>query len=124
MDANNIDIELSQKIAQEAGKQMNELKNEIEANKNAHISLLEDILSDIKEQRKFLKLVLVSLIVVVILVIVGSFGLSVYNQKLLKDSSVQNAEKIFDFVSTTDFNSSVEMKTENNSSASNIRINN
>ena len=124
MDANNIDIELSQKIAQEAGKQMNELKNEIEANKNAHISLLEDILSDIKEQRKFLKSVLVSLIVVVILVIVGSFGLSVYNQKLLKDSSVQNAEKIFDFVSTTDFNSSVEMKTENNSSASNIRINN
>lgn len=120
----NLDIEISEKVAEEAGKQMNQLKKEIEENKNAHISLLEDILSDVKEQRKFLKSISVSLFVLLFIVIAGSFGLSVYNQKLLKDSSTENAQKIFDFISTTDFNSSVEMATDNNSSAENITINN
>lgn len=116
----NLDIEISEKVAEEAGKQMNQLKKEIEGNKNAHISLLEDILLDVKEQRKFLKSISVSLFVLLFIVIAGSFGLSVYNQKLLKDSSTENAQKIFDFISTTDFNSSVEMATDNNSSAENI----
>lgn len=120
----NLDIEISEKVAEEAGKQMNQLKKEIEGNKNAHISLLEDILSDVKEQRKFLKSISVSLFVLLFIVIAGSFGLSVYNQKLLKDSSTENSQKIFDFISTTDFNSSVEMTTDNNSSAENITINN
>lgn len=120
----NLDIEISEKIAEEAGKQMNQLKKEIEGNKNAHISLLEDILSDVKEQRKFLKSISVSLFVLLFIVIAGSFGLSIYNQKLLKDSSTENAQKIFDFISTTDFNSSVEMTNNDNSNAENIKINN
>lgn len=120
----NLDIEISEKVAEEAGKQMNQLKKEIEENKNAHISLLEDILSDVKEQRKFLKSISVSLFVLLFIVIAGSFGLSIYNQKLLKDSSTENAQKIFDFISTTDFNSSVEMATDNNFNAENIKINN
>jgi hypothetical protein len=44
---NNIDIEISEKVAEEAGKQMNQLKKEIDSDKNAHISLLEDILADV-----------------------------------------------------------------------------
>lgn len=110
-----VDIEISEKVAQKAGEQMNALKKEIERDKNAHISLLEDILQDVKEQRKFLKSALVSMIVVVILVILGSFGLSLYNQKLLADSSVKNTEKIFDFISNTDFNFNAEMNTDSNS---------
>ena len=121
---NSIDIEISEKIAEEAGKQMALLKKEIESDKNAHISLLEDILSDVKEQRKFLKSISISLFVLLFIVIAGSFGLSLYNQKLLKDCSVQNTEKIFDFISNTEFNSSVEMTTDNNSTASGITINN
>ena len=112
---NNIDIEISEKVAEEAGKQMQQLKREIESNKTAHISLLEDILSDVKEQRKFLKSISVSLFVLLFIVIAGSFGLSIYNQKLLKDCTVQNTEKMLDFISTTDFNSNVEMITDNNS---------
>lgn len=119
-----LDIEISEKVAEEAGKQMNQLKKEIEENKNVHISLLEDILSDVKEQRKFLKSISVSLFILLFIVIAGSFGISLYNQKLLKESSAENAQKIFDFISTTDFNSSVEMTTDNNSSAENITINN
>lgn len=121
---NNLDIEISEKVAEEASKQMNQLKKEIECNKNAHISLLEDILSDVKEQRKFLKSISISLFILLFIVITGSFGLSLYNQKILKDCNVENTEKIFDFISNTDFNSSVEMSADNNSTASGITINN
>lgn len=112
---NSIDIEISEKVAEEAGKQMQQLKREIESNKTAHISLLEDILSDVKEQRKFLKLISISLFILLLVVIIGSFGLSLVNQKFLKDCTVQNTEKMLDFISTTDFNSNVEMITDNNS---------
>jgi len=120
----NIDVKISEKVAEEASKQMNVLKRELESNKNAHISLLEDILCDSKEQRKFLKSMSISLLIIVFLVIFGSFGLSMYNQLLLKNMSTENTEKIFDFISNTEFNSSVEMKTDNNSSAENITISN
>jgi hypothetical protein len=112
---NNIDIEISEKVAEEAGKQMQQLKREIESNKTAHISLLEDILSDVKEQRKFLKFISISLFILLLVVIIGSFGLSLVNQKFLKDCTVQNTEKMLDFISNTDFNSNVEMITDNNS---------
>ena len=111
----NIDIEISEKVAEEAGKQINLLKKEIESDKNAHISLLEDVLSDVKEQRKFLKFISISLFILLFAVIIGSFILSLVNQKLLKDCTVQNTEKMLDFISTTDFNSNVEMITDNNS---------
>lgn len=119
-----LDIEISEKVAEEAGKQMLQLKREIESDKNAHISLLEDILSDVKEQRKFLKSMLISLLFISFIVILGSFVVSMYNQKLLKNMSTENTEKIFDFISNTDFNSSIEMKTDNNSKAENVTINN
>ena len=112
---NDIDIKISEKVAEEAGKQMQQLKREIESNKTAHISLLEDILSDVKEQRKFLKFISISLFILLLVVIIGSFGLSLVNQKFLKDCTVQNTEKMLDFISTTDFNSNVEMITDNNS---------
>ena len=121
---NSIDITISEKVAEEASRQMQQLKKEIEQDKNAHISLLEDILSDVKEQRKFLKSICISLFIILFMVIAGSFGLSLYNQKILKDCTVENTEKIFEFISSTDFNSSVEMTTDNNSSASDITINN
>ena len=111
----NIDIEISEKVAEEAGKQMQQLKREIESNKTAHISLLEDILSDVKEQRKFLKFISISLFILLLVVIIGSFGLSLVNQKFLKDCTVQNTEKMLDFISTTDFNSNVEVITDSNS---------
>lgn len=111
----NIDIKISERVAEEAGKQMQQLKKEIESDKNAHISLLEDILSDVKEQRKFLKYISISLFILLFIVITGSFTLSLYNQKLLKDCTVENTEKTFKFISTTDFNSNVEMTTDNNS---------
>lgn len=111
----NLDIEISEKVAEEAGKQMYQLKKELESDKNAHISLLEDILSDVKEQRKFLKFISISLFILLFIVITGSFALSLYNQKLLKDCTVENTEKIFEFISTTDFNFNAEMNTDNNS---------
>ena len=115
MDKNSLDIEISEKIAEEASRQMQQLKKEIEQDKNAHISLLEDVLSDVKEQRKFLKSISISLFILLFIVIAGSFGLSLYNQKILKDCTVENTEKIFEFISTTEFESSVQMQTDNDS---------
>ena len=110
-----LDIEISERVAEEAGKQMQQLRKEIESDKNAHISLLEDILSDVKEQRKFPKFISISLFILLFIVTIGSFALGVYNQKLLKDCTIQTTEKIFEFISTTDFNFNAEMNTDNNS---------
>lgn len=111
----NLDIEISEKVAEEASKQMNQLKKEIESNKDVKLSILQDAIQDIREQRKFLKSICALLIILLFIIISGSFMLGMYNQKLLKDCTIQNAEKIFEFVSNTDFNSSVEMNTNNDS---------
>lgn len=111
----NLDIEISEKVAEEASKQMNQLKKEIESNKDVKLSILQDAIQDIREQRKFLKSICALLIILLLIIISGSFMLGMYNQKLLKDCTIQNAEKIFEFVSNTDFNFNAEMNTNNDS---------
>lgn len=111
----NLDIEISEKVAEEAGKQMNQLKKEIESNKDVKLSILQDAIQDIREQRKFLKSICALLIILLFVIVSGSFMLGMYNQKLLKDCTIQNAEKIFEFVSNTDFNFNAEMNTNNDS---------
>lgn len=111
----NLDIEISEKVAEEASKQMNQLKKEIESNKDVKLSILQDAIQDIREQRKFLKSICALLIILLLIIISGSFMLGMYNQKLLKDCTIQNAEKIFEFVSNADFNFNAEMNTNNDS---------
>ena len=111
----NLDIEISEKVAEEAGKQMNQLKKEIESNKDVKLSILQDAIQDIREQRKFLKSICLLLIILLFIIVLGSFMLGMYNQKLLKDCTIQNTEKIFEFVSNTDFNFNAEMNTDNDS---------
>lgn len=111
----NLDIQISEKIAEEASKQMNQLKKEIESNKDVKLSILQDAIQDIREQRKFLKSICALLIILLFIIISGSFMLGMFNQKLLKDCTIQNAEKIFEFVSNTDFNFNAEMNTNNDS---------
>ena len=111
----NLDIEISEKVAEEASKQMNQLKKQIESNKDVKLSILQDVIQDIREQRKFLKSICALLIILLFIIISGSFMLGMYNQKLLKDCTIQNAEKIFEFVSNTDFNFNAEMNTDNDS---------
>ena len=111
----NFDIEISEKVAEEAGKQMNQLKKEIESNKDVKLSILQDAIQDIREQRKFLKSICSLLIILLFIIVLGSFMLGMYNQKLLKDCAIQNTEKIFEFVSNTDFNFNAEMNTDNDS---------
>lgn len=111
----NLDIEISEKVAEEASKQMNQLKKEIESNKDVKLSILQDAIQDIREQRKFLKSICALLIILLFIIISGSFMLGMYNQKLLKDCTIQNAEKIFEFVSNADFNFNAEMNTNNDS---------
>ena len=111
----NFDIEISEKVAEEAGKQMNQLKKKIESNKDVKLSILQDAIQDIREQRKFLKFICTLLTILLFIVISGSFMLGMFNQKLLKDCTIQNTKKIFDFISNTDFNFNAEMNTNNDS---------
>ena len=108
---NDIDIKISEKVAEEAGKQMNQLKKEIESNKDVKLSILQDAIQDIREQRKFLKSVCTLLIILLFIIVLGSFMLGMYNQKLLKDCTIQNAEKIFEFVSKS---KTVSVRTDGN----------
>lgn len=118
----NLDLDISEKVANEAGRKINGLNNKIKESKDIYISVLSDILGDMKDQRKFLKKVVAFLCVIVIMLVLGMFGLGIYNQHVLHKMSLDNTEKIFDFISTTDFNSNVNMSTDNNSSAENITI--
>ena len=90
---NDIDIKISEKVAEEAGKQMNQLKNQIENDKDVKLSILQDAIQDIREQRKFLKSICALLVILLFIIVSGSFMLGMYNQKLLKDCTIQNAEK-------------------------------
>lgn len=90
--------------------------------KEVYTSLLEDMLDDFREQRRFLKTVLASMIAVVFLVLTGAFALSIYNQTLLKNSAAETTQRIFDFITGAEFNTSIEMNTDNNSSAENVSI--
>ena len=64
----NFDIEISEKVAEEAGKQMNQLKKEIESNKDIKLSILQDAIQDIREQRKFLKSICTLLIILLFII--------------------------------------------------------
>lgn len=117
-----LDIQISEKVAEEASRKINSLNTKIKESKDIYISVLSDVLTDMKEQRKFLKRIVSFLCVVVILLVLGMFGLGIYNQHILHRVSLDNAEKVFEFINNSDFNSNVNMNTDNNSNAENITI--
>lgn len=102
MDKNSIDIEISEKVAEEAGKQITQFKKEIEKNKDLKLSILQDVLYDVRDQRKFLKKLCVILCLFVFLAISGIVITSIANQKILSDVSYRNMEKIINFLEKAD----------------------
>lgn len=104
----NLDIEISKKIAEESSKQMNQLRKEIESNKDVHISLLKDTLSDMRGERIFIKKISIFLCCFIICLILGIIGIGIYGQRTLKN--VFN-----DFINGAELSTNVEMTTDNNS---------
>jgi len=103
-----LDIEISEKVAKEASKQMTQLRKEIENNKDVHILLLKDTLSDMRSERKFIKGLSMFLCSFIILLIIGIIGIGIYGQRTLKNA-------FNDFINSTELSTSVEMCTDNNS---------
>lgn len=80
-----------------------EIRQEIEGDKDAHIAILRDTLEDLRGHNRFVKKVCVMLFCLVVGLVVGIVGLSVYNEhkmlKFLKEYDVTITNEI-----TTDNN--------------------
>lgn len=120
---NDIDIKISKKVAEEASKQINEIKKELDDDKNAHIQLLSDTIKDCHNERKFIKNIAIILCVLISMSVIGSFILGMYNQKLLKEMSDNNTEKMLEFLSNYNFCTDANINVDNESNnVGNINI--
>ena len=97
-----VDVPLSEEVAKQASKEINELKRNLDSNKDAHISLLNDVLGDMRDQRKFLKTISIFLCVLCFILVVGISILGVWNQIILKRIAENNVNTFVDFVSSLD----------------------
>lgn len=97
-----VDVPLSEEVAKQASKEINELKRNLDSNKDAYISLLQDVLGDMRDQRKFLKTILIFLCVLCFILVVGISILGVWNQIILKRIAENNVNTFVDFVSSLD----------------------
>ena len=84
-----------------------EIRKDIEGDKDAHIAILRDTLDDLRGHNRFVKRICVMLFCLVVGLVVGIVGLSVYNEhkmlKFLKEYDVTITNEI-----TTDNNSNIE----------------
>ena len=102
MDKKEVDLKLSEEVATQAGKEINELKKEINTSKDVQLSLLQDVLGDVRDQRKFFKKLCVILCIFIFMMLMGIVTISISNQKILSDVSYRNVEKILNFIEKAD----------------------
>ena len=99
------DIELSKKVADEAGKQIAELKQKVSKDKDVHISILKDCLNDLRVQNKFIKRIVWVLCSIILILIILLAGQSIYSQ-----------ERLIGFLSDYEFESVIDSDLNNNNS--------
>lgn len=75
-----------------------ELKLEVEKNKDIQLTLLQDVLGDVRDQRGFFKKLCIILCTFVFILIIGFVTLSVHNQNTLRKMSKDNTELFLDFL--------------------------
>lgn len=102
MDKKEVDLKLSEEVATQAGKEINELKKEIVNSKDVQLSLLEDVLGDVRDQRSFFKKLCIILCVFIFMMLMGIVTISISNQKILSNVSYRNVEKILNFLEKAD----------------------
>lgn len=69
---------IKDKTVKEASVKINELKKEIESQKDLRIAILEDYIKDNKETRRFQRVVIVCLLVAVFVAIASFVGMHIY----------------------------------------------
>lgn len=108
----NLDMEISQEVAKKASEKINNVKRELEDNKDSYNSFLKDVLHDSRENTRFLKKVIVSLLIVILVLILGMVGLNIYNQNTIKKMSKENMNEFMKFINETDFYYEVDLSNE------------
>ena len=80
------------------------INGNLDSNKDAHISLLQDVLGDMRDQRKFLKTISIFLCVLCFILVVGISILGVWNQIIFKRIAENNVNTFVEFVSSLEIN--------------------
>jgi hypothetical protein len=104
-----MDLKISKQVAKESAKEITELKKQIASDKDIHISLLKDTLSDLREQNKFIKKIIFILSGIILSLILGIICLSIYHN-----------EKLMDFVTNSEFENVIETIIETDNESSNF----
>lgn len=79
-----------------------EIKKELGKSKDIQLSLLQDVLGDVRDQRGFFKKLCIILCSFVFLLIFGFVGLSIHNQHILKDISRDTTKLMLEFLERAD----------------------
>lgn len=111
----NLDIKLSKEVAEEASKEITNLKKKITQNKDVYIALLQDSLDDNRKQNTFHKKVTYVLSGIIVFLIAVICAIGIYNQKVIKDLADRNAERFFKFVQDVETVSEIYVDTDNQS---------
>ena len=111
----NLDIKLSKEVAEEASKEIINLKKKITQNKDVYIALLQDSLDDNRKQNTFHKKVTYILSGIIVFLIAVVCAMGIYNQKVIKDLADRNAERFIEFLDGTAVTSKIYIDTNNQS---------
>ena len=121
-----LDMELSKKVAKEAGEKVAKAKEELEHNKDSFNLFLKETISDSNENVRFIRksnrVLSILFGIFAIVALCGILLLSMYNQHLIKQMAQENTQQMMDFINSTDFYYEVELMNESSDNNHNTLI--
>lgn len=77
----NLDIKISEKVAQEASKTINDLRNEIERDKDINIRFLKDVIYDIRQANQLQRIMvyIMSLLIALCIIALSTVSIVMFN---------------------------------------------
>ena len=76
-----------------------------------YMEFVKDVLEDRNHDVRFLKRLLVGLLCVCIILAAGLIFVSMYGQRLLKEAKSESEDKLYNFISQYDFETSIDLDT-------------
>lgn len=90
--------------------------------KDIQISILNDLLTELRASYKFLKITVLILCSLLFLSFSANIFLSVYSQNQMKNLSEKYNTEFMKFMNETDFNSTIEMNNDTSTNNGNITV--
>lgn len=113
MDKADVDLELSKKVAEESAKQIREVVNELEHNKDGYIMFLKDSNSDKKEEVRSSRRTIHWCFITILVLIIALFSVSIACLFIVKNMSDETNGRILKFMEEAEFYTEVELQTDN-----------